>query len=197
MTVFFLVRHAHHDWLGRGLAGRTDVPLSAKGFAQAERLARRLAGAGLDAVRSSPLLRTRQTAEAIAARSGLEVEVTPEILEVDFGAWTGKDFGDLDRDERWRRWNAFRSGTRCPGGETMAEAQARVVGYMAGLHEEGPSARVALVGHADPIRAALAWWLGMPLDLFLRIEVSPASVSTVELGDWGPRVLSINECVPE
>jgi ribonuclease H / adenosylcobalamin/alpha-ribazole phosphatase len=197
VTVFFLVRHAHHDWLGRGLAGRTDVPLSAAGLDQAERLAHRLARERLDAVQSSPLLRTRQTADAVARRCALEVEEAPDILEVDFGGWTGRDFDELERDGRWRRWNAFRSAGRCPGGESMTEAQARFVGHLTRLHEERPGARVALVGHADPIRSVLAYWLGAPLDLFLRIEVSPASISAVELGDWGPRVLSINECVPE
>lgn len=73
----------------------------------------------------------------------------------------------------------------------------RFVSHLIRLHEDRPGTRVALVGHADPIRAVLAYWLGVPLDLFLRIEVSPASISAVELRDREPRVLSVNECVPE
>ena len=197
MTVFLLVRHAHHDRVGRGLAGRTDVPLSAEGSAQAERLARRLEREGLDALQTSPLLRTRQTAEAVARRCGIEVEIAPDIVEVDFGDWTGRSFDELEQDGRWRRWNAFRSAGHCPAGESMAQVQMRFVSHLIRLHEDRPGTRVALVGHADPIRAVLAYWLGVPLDLFLRIEVSPASISAVELRDREPRVLSVNECVPE
>ncbi|HSK40803.1 MAG TPA: histidine phosphatase family protein [Arenibaculum sp.] len=196
MTIFYLVRHALHDWLGQGIAGRTDVPLSDAGHAQAGRLAERLSREPIDAVQTSPLLRTRQTAQPIAERLGLGAELAPAVVEIDFGEWTGRRFGELEADPRWRRWNAVRSTSRAPEGETMIEVQARFVDHLSRLSRERPGGRVALVSHGDPIRAVLAHWLGMPLDLFLRLEVSPASISVIGLDDGGPRVFSINEAIP-
>lgn len=197
MTIFHLVRHAQHDRLGRGLAGREDVPLSPAGLAQAERLADRLERERPDILQSSPMLRTRQTAEPLARRLGAAVETACAVQEIDFGAWTGRSFEELGRDPAWHRWNAVRSAARAPGGEAMFEVQSRFVAHLMALHAERPDARIALFSHGDPIRAVLAHWLGAPLDLFLRIEVSPASVSTILLDAGGPRVLRINEAVPE
>jgi probable phosphoglycerate mutase len=193
MTTLFLVRHATTDWVSQGLAGRTEVPLSAQGRAEAARLVPRLAGARPDLVLSSPRRRCLDTAAPLAAAAGVPAEPDDALDEIDFGLWTGRRFDELGEDEHWLRWNAFRSGTRCPEGESMAEAQARVVGLCGRLSIEAPDARVVLFSHSDIIRSALAFWLGMPLDLLLRLEVAPASVSTVELGPWGPRVVSVNE----
>lgn len=197
MTTFYLVRHAPTDWIDRGLAGRTDVPLSAAGKHRADRLANRLSGERLDALQASPLLRVQETAAAVARVTGLRVETVPALTEVDFGTWTGRDFAALETLPGWRRWNAFRSGSWAPEGESMIDVQARFTGHMMRLAEEHPGGRFALFSHADPIRAALAYWLGMPIDFFLRIEIAPASVSIVEIGEWGPRVLTTNEVPPE
>lgn len=197
MTTFHLVRHALHARLGHGLAGREDVPLSEAGRAQAERLADRLERERPDFLQSSPMLRARQTAGPLARRLGLAVAPAPAIQEIDFGAWTGRSFEDLDHDPAWHRWNAVRSAAATPGGETMFEAQSRFVAHLLALHAAHPDARIVLFSHADPIRSVLAHWLGAPLDLFLRIEVAPASVSTVLLDAGGPRVLRVNEAVPE
>ncbi len=194
-TTFYLIRHAAHDWLGRGIAGRLPgVHLNAVGREQAERLALRLGGVPFAAVYASPLERARGTAEPLAARRGLPTETLDDIHEMNFGAWTGKTFAELDADPLWQPFNTFRSGTRIPGGgETLAEAQLRMVTAMENLRERHPNNAVALVGHGDPIRAAVAYFLGVPLDLMGRMEVEPASVSVVALADWGPRVLRVND----
>ncbi|HSU65911.1 MAG TPA: histidine phosphatase family protein, partial [Tepidisphaeraceae bacterium] len=83
-------------------------------------------------------------------------------------------------------------GTRIPGGELMLEIQSRIVKQMLRLREVHPEQCVAIVSHGDVIKAALAYWLGVPLDLFLRIEISLASVSVVAIGDYGPWVLCVN-----
>jgi probable phosphoglycerate mutase len=185
-----LIRHGEHRLPADRLAGRTPgVSLSDRGVEQAHRTASKLAGCGITAIHSSPLDRTRQTAEIIAGHLGLPVAPSDALAEIDFGAWTGHRFADLDEREDWRRWNHFRSGTRAPGGETMLEAQARALRHIEGLG----GGTVALVSHCDVIRAVLAHFLGMPIDLFLRLEVAPASISTVEIGPWGPRILRINE----
>ena len=191
MTVVHLVRHAAHGVLGHILTGRmAGVRLGDTGRAQAERLAGRLAGMPVTAVQSSPLERTLETAEVIGRRLGLPVEPVDALLEIDFGDWSGRRFDELEPSEHWRRWNHFRSGTRPPGGETIWEVQARILCHIESLPPDGT---VVLVSHSDLIKSILAHYLGMPPDLFLRLEISPASISTVEIGGWGPRILRINE----
>lgn len=167
--------------------------LNEEGRAQAEGLAARLSSAPLRAVYSSPLERALETAAPLARALGLEVRVSGALNELDFGEWTGRTFSELEREPGWRRFNSFRSGTRIPGGELMAEAQARFVAEMGRLRERHAGEALALVSHADPIRAAVAHYAGIPLDLFLRVEVSPASVSVVEVGEYGPRIISVND----
>jgi probable phosphoglycerate mutase len=194
-TTFYLIRHGAHDWLGKGIAGRLPgVSLNAAGRAQSDRLADRLAGVPFAAIYASPLERAQETAAPLAARRGLTVETLNDIHEMNFGDWTGKTFAELDAEPLWRPFNTFRSGTRLPGGgETMAEAQLRMVTGMERLRARHPDASVALVGHGDPIRAAVAYFLGVPLDLCARIEIESASVSVAALADWGPRVLRVND----
>ena len=74
----------------------------------------------------------------------------------------------------------------------MVETQARMVAELLGLREQYPNESVAAVSHADPIRSALAYFLGMPLDLYYRLEISPASASVLKLEEWGPQVLAVN-----
>ena len=195
MTTFYLIRHAAHDWLVKGIAGRLPgVSLNAAGRAQAERLAERLGDVPFAAIYASPLERAQETAAPLAARAGLPLQTLDDLHEMNFGDWTGKTFAELDAEPLWQPFNTFRSGTRIPGGgEMMAEAQLRMVMAMEGLRERHPNHAVALVGHGDPIRAAVAYFLGIPLDLYARIEIEPASVSVVALADWGPRVLRVND----
>jgi len=192
MTTVYLVRHTDHDWVGRGLAGRMPVPLNDAGLAQAEALGRWFAHRRVDGVWASPLPRTRQTAAPIARAHGLEVRDSDALLEVDFGAWEGKDFAGLEHDPAWRRWNGARGRARAPGGETIAEVQARMVGLINALCDDDSEGHHVLVGHGDPIRAALAYYLGVPIDLFLRIEVFPGSVSVLAIDGWTARVLRVN-----
>jgi probable phosphomutase (TIGR03848 family) len=193
-TVVLMVRHGSHDRLGRILCGRmAGVCLSEEGLQEAETVGRRLAAQQLAAVYSSPLERARQTAEPIAARQGLEVEVEPDLNEIDFGAWTGKPFDELHADPRWPVWNSARGTASPPGGESMAQCQARLVRLLDRLQAQHADQHVALVSHSDVIKAAIAHVLGLPLDHYDRFEISPASISTVVLGDWGAKVHTLNE----
>jgi len=193
MTDFLLVRHATCDAVGVAIAGRAPgVSLNEQGRREAERVATRLAATQIDAISSSALARARETAEAIARPHALAVRDDDAFAEIDFGEWTGRTLESLAPDERWRRFNTFRSATRIPGGELLAEAQLRAVRGLDQLRCAHPSGRVAVVTHADIIRATLAYYLGMPIDLMLRLEISPASVSTLRLDDGWVQVLRIN-----
>ncbi|MDP1026467.1 histidine phosphatase family protein [Sphingomonas sp. KR1UV-12] len=190
-----LIRHAAHVHLDRCLSGRMPgVPLSEVGHAQAAALGAALADEGLTAVECSPLDRTRETAAAIASAAGLgEPRAAEALVEIDLGDWTGRAFGSFGDDPAWRDWNAHRGTARIPGGETMAEAQGRIVGYLEQIGRERSGETIALVTHSDMIRAAVAHVLGLSLDHLLRFDVGPASVSRVVIGDWGARLVSLNE----
>lgn len=193
MTVFYLVRHGDNDSVGRGISGRrAGIHLNERGRAQARAMAERLATAGIERVYASPLERTRETAAPIAAQLGLNVEVMDEFTEIDFGDWTGVSFTELDMDTRWRRFNRVRSVTRIPDGEMMLEVQARMVTAMERLRHAWPEARLVIVSHGDPIRVALAYYAGIPLDLLHNIHVDLGSVSTLAVDDHGARLRCLN-----
>jgi probable phosphoglycerate mutase len=194
MTTFLLVRHAANDFLGRALAGRLPgVHLNDEGRRQAEALAGRLAAAGIHAIYTSPQERAWETAGPLAHRLSLEPRVAPELAELDFGQWSGKTLAELEGVPGWHRFHAVRSCTRAPGGENLLEAQARTVRLLERLCAEHAEQTVALFTHADPIKAALCFYLGMSLDLCHRLEISPASVTTLTLDADGPRVLAVNQ----
>ena len=193
-TTVFLVRHAAHDRVDRVLCGRMPgVGLGEAGRRQADALSQRFAGDDVNAVWTSPLQRARETAEPIAARLGLPARTSDALCEIDFGAWTGQAFDALRDDPRWRRWNEARGSERPPGGESMTEAQTRAAAEVERARAEHPDGRVVLVSHSDVIKAVLAGVLGLPLDVYSRFEVSPASVSALAVWDGGGKVLSMNE----
>jgi broad specificity phosphatase PhoE len=190
----FLIRHAAHEDLGRTLSGRLpDLPLSDAGIEQARRLAARLADLRFAAIQSSPVQRARETAARIASACGVPAEIAERLDEIDFGAWTGKTFVELERELGWSDWNSERGSARAADGETMEQAQARIVGHIQHLSARYEGSAVALVSHCDLIRAALAYYLRLPLDHILTFDVDPASVSRLTVGDWGGRVQSVNE----
>ena len=193
MTRLIFIRHAATDCHASHLAGRdVDVHLSHRGRLQAQRLAGSLKQLGIAKIYSSPQPRARETAEFLGELIDDSVKIVPQLDEIDYGEWTGRTFEELRGISRWRDFNSLRSCTRIPGGELMIEVQARVLELMECLSRRHPAVALALVSHADVIRAALAHCLGMPLDLVLRLEVSPASISMVAMEQYGPRVLSIN-----
>jgi broad specificity phosphatase PhoE len=198
MTTFALIRHASHALLGHAIVGRLPgVQLSPRGLREAEALACRLEGWPIQALYSSPLERARATAAAIADRLRLEVQLADDLNEIDYGRWTNRTLADLREMPEWRRFNLFRSGSRVPGGEKVVEVQQRMLQLIERLCFAHPEQTVALVSHGDPIKATLAYYLGVPLDLFGRIELSPASLSIVRVEPHGPEVLLINGLVEE
>ena len=190
----YLVRHGSNDYLAKSLlAGRSpEVHLNEQGKAEAERVANTFSNIGIQRIFSSPLERALETAEPTAKRLGLEIEIAPEILEINFGDWTGRSLRELDRDPAWKNFNSYRSGARIPNGETMLESQSRMVGFIEKIFRDNPSQTVALFSHGDPIKSVLAYYLGIPLDLFTRIEISPGSYSILRLQPWGPQIVAIN-----
>ncbi len=190
-----LVRHGHHGLVGKTLCGRMPgVDLDDCGREQMWRCAE-LMTPPPDAIQSSPQPRTRQSASLLAARFKLPIEIVAAADEIDVGAWTGLGFADLDRDPQWRTWNEQRGSARPPGGESMGELQRRIVQHIEALRDDA-SDTIAIISHAEPIRAALLYYLGRSLDEFMSVDVEPASISTLLVEPGGIRIRDINRQVP-
>lgn len=193
MTKFFLIRHGETEFTGQLLVGRKPgVNLNDLGRRQATLLADKLASAGITRIFTSPLERAIQTAAPLAFRLGLQIQSCEAFNELDFGDWTGRKFGELESLDTWRQWNSYRGGHRAPNGETMLEVQARFVLELQRLRRDLRDERIAVVSHGDPLRSALIYYLGMPMDNFLRLEISTASFSMLSLNDWGAEVRGLN-----
>jgi probable phosphoglycerate mutase len=196
MTTLLLIRHATNDFVKTGrLAGWTpEVHLNEEGQAQAEALGQRLKDVPLHALYSSPLERTMETAAAIQ-RYQPHVAIRPyeDIGEVRYGSWEGMKISALSRRKMWQVVQEYPSRAYFPNGETMRGVQARVVNALEALVMRHPNEVVALVFHADLIKMAVAHYLGVHLDNFQRIVISPASISTLQLGHSRPYIVSIND----
>jgi probable phosphoglycerate mutase len=210
MPVLLLIRHATNDFVKTGrLPGRTpNIHLNEEGRRQAKALAQLLRDQPLDAIYSSPLERAIETAWCIAADRSLPVHICPDLADVDNGDYTGMEIKRLSEDEAtrdfWRTVVETPSQARFPNGEGLFDMQQRVVKALEALaaahpdleapaqaERAGPSAEdkprrrpqtIAIVAHADVIKAALAHYLGMPFDNFQRLSIAPASISAVALG---------------
>ena len=193
MTTFLLIRHGSTNALGAFVPGRAPgVLLNRQGEEEATTLGERLKSVPLAAIISSPLDRTRQTAAAIARHHPLDVEDDCAFIEIETGDWTGAAFTDLEQRQEWHRFNRVRSLTRTPSGESMLAAQHRAVERVLQLRDQYQDATIAIVTHADIIRAVLTYCLGMPLDLLLRIEISPCRVTILRIDEETAIVDQIN-----
>ncbi|MFC9333193.1 MSMEG_4193 family putative phosphomutase [Arthrobacter sp. NPDC057009] len=193
-TLLLLVRHGETPTTGQVLPGRAPgLHLSDRGRAQAERVAERLAGLPVSGIYTSPLERTRETAEPTASRTGLEVRAEAGLIECDFGEWTGVALSELAGLPQWQTVQHNPSAFRFPNGESFTQMQARMVGALEMLGTAHAGGVVVCFSHADPIKAAVAHALGTHLDLFQRIVISPGSVSAISLSDGqAPAVLMVN-----
>lgn len=198
MTYVLLIRHAVNDVMkAKKLAGRMPgVRLNDEGRQQADELADRLRHLPIKAIYSSPLERTSETADPLARSLGLEINTHEGLLEVEYGEWTDQPLDDLSKKDEWKIVQAYPSGMLFPGGESIRAMQARVVDTIEQIAHDYPRDIVAVFSHADVIKATLAHYLGVHLDLFQRIAIDPVSVSVLGLSRFGPRVLRINDNGP-
>ncbi len=195
-TTVLFIRHGENEWTeSHKLAGRTPgVHLNEYGRQQVEALGKRLAEAKLNAIYASPLERTMETAQAIAQHyEQLEVKAYPGLVEVDYGEWTGEPIKKLAKTKAWPVIQSYPTGASFPGGETMFEMQARCVHEINRLVACHAGETIAVVGHADLIKAAVAHYLGAHFDLFQRIMISTASITAISFSALGPRVLGVND----
>jgi probable phosphomutase (TIGR03848 family) len=195
MPTILLIRHGENEYVAKGrLAGRLPgVHLNDRGRQQAEALVRAFGQAPIKVIYSSPMERCMETAQPLAAALSKEVIPQDGLLEVDFGNWQDKTLKQLRRRKLWKVVQANPSRMHFPEGETFANAQQRIVQTLETFcHQHRPKDLIACFSHSDLIKLALSYYLGQPLDLFQRIMIAPASISTLHLGEMGIQVININ-----
>lgn len=198
MTVI-LLRHGRSTSNTAGtLAGRSEgVDLDDKGREQAAGLIDRIGDLPIRAVVTSPLLRCRRTVEPLVEALCLEPLVEDQLAEVDYGEWTGRKIGELVSESLWRVVQAHPSAAVFPGGEGLAQVQARAVAAIRDhdrrlAQEVGGDALWVACTHGDVIKSVIADAYGMHLDGFQRITADPASVSVIRYTEIRPFVLHVN-----
>jgi broad specificity phosphatase PhoE len=187
--VLILVRHGQTTFNASGLlVGRLDPPLTDTGRRQAAAIAAVVAGAAR--VVTSPLARARETAALLAP--GLPVTVDERWIELDYGELDGKPFADIPAD-LWREWRSDPS-LAPPGGESLDDVGARVAAACTDLLAEAAESDIVVVSHVSPIKAAVAWALGVGQETAFRMHLANASVTRIGRGaGGGPVLFTYNE----
>jgi probable phosphoglycerate mutase len=198
MALILLIRHGENEYTRTGkLAGHTPgVSLNAAGQKQARALVERLKPVAIQQIFSSPLERARETAAPLAEARKLDVQIRDGLAEVGYGEWTGKSLKRLARTKLWRVVQNLPSSMQFPGGESMRAAQMRLVDTLEQIAREHPKEVSAVFCHSDPIKLAVAFYLGMPLDLFQRLQIGTCSVTVLSLGAGAPSLVKLNDTGP-
>ena len=184
--MLIVVRHGRTEQNRAGrLLGRLDVDLDDTGRAQAAALAAHVGP--VDRVVCSPLARTRQTAAAWDA----PVEVDDRFVELDYGELDGTAMADVPAE----LWSAWRSDLDFapPGGESIRTLGERVRAGCDSLRTAAAGGDVLVVTHVSPIKAIVAWALGVPDDVAWRMFVAPASITRIQVGERGPSLHGFNQ----
>jgi probable phosphoglycerate mutase len=189
-----LVRHGVTATTGKVLPGRAaGLHLSDEGRLQAESAAKRIGSLPrVAAIYCSPLERARETAMPIARAKRLPIRIDRGLLECDFGDWTGEKLQQLSKLPEWDVVQRHPSAFRFPRGESFTELQTRITNAIARLVAQHPGRVIVAVSHADPIKAAVAHALGMPLDLFQRVVIGTASITAIAYGRTNATALTVN-----
>jgi probable phosphoglycerate mutase len=166
-------------------SGGSDPSLTAQGAEQARRAARWLAErGGVDAIVSSPMRRTRETAEVVADELGLEIIEEPDVAEAAFGDWDGYTFGEvMERDPQLLEQWLGAPDVRPPGGESMEDVAVRVDAAHRRLLRDYAGKELLVVSHVTPIKLIVRRALDAPMSIMFKMELAPASLTTIS---WWP-----------
>jgi probable phosphoglycerate mutase len=197
MTKIILVRHGYVEGIApERFRGRVDLTLTAEGQRQAEAAARRIHATWRPAaVFTSPLSRSRATADAIATPLGLSPRPLDGLIDIDYGQWQG-----LTPDEvraRWpellETWHRAPDWAAIPGGETLQDVLARALAALRDVVDRHPSDTVVLVAHDSVNRVILLHALGSPLSFYWRLGQHPCAINEIDFSGHDCTVLSMNE----
>lgn len=199
MPILLLIRHGENDYTKKHkLAGHLPgVHLNERGQKQAQALAEALKDVPLKAIYSSPLERAMETAAPIATARQLEVQVEAGLIETNVGKWQGRSLAALRLTKQWKVVQHSPSRAQFPEGETFYECQARIATALDGItRKHKPQDIIACVFHADPIKLAVAHYIGLPLDQFQRLGCDTGSVAALLISDMGASLIKLNQRPP-
>jgi probable phosphoglycerate mutase len=197
MLMLHLVRHGNTSQSSEGVfCGDNDPPLTDRGVAEAERLARAVQSLGIDALYSSPKLRARMTAEPIARACALVPVIDDGLREIAYGAWEGRKETEIAQNDRdaFEAWQADPALVSPPGGESAFAIAARSLPVLLRVRREHRTGRVLLVSHKATIRVIVCALLGIPLGRFrTHIGCPTASITSFEFADRGPLLVRVGD----
>jgi len=200
MPLLLLIRHGENDYVKTSkLAGQLPgIHLNERGQKQAEALGEGLKDIPLKAIYSSPLERAMETAAPIASARGLEIIPEPDLMDTNVGSWQGKSIKVLRLTKLWSIVQNAPSRFRFPDGESFVESQARYVSALERIIKKHnkPQDIAAIVFHADPIKLAVAYFLGMPLDHFQRLSCDTGSLTALYFGESRANLIKLNQRPP-
>jgi probable phosphomutase (TIGR03848 family) len=199
MPLLLLIRHGENDYTQKGkLAGHLpNVHLNERGQKQAQELAEALKDVPIKAVYSSPLERAVETATPIAAAHKLEVQIEPNLIETNVGKWQGRSLAALRLHKHWKVVQHAPSRAQFPEGETFYECQTRIASALDSICSKYKAQDIiACVFHSDPIKLAVAHYLGLPLDHFQRLGCETGSVTALAIGNMEAQLMWLNRRPP-
>jgi broad specificity phosphatase PhoE len=206
-TRLILIRHGQTAWNAspnmasathageERFRGRTDLPLDDNGQAQAIALADRLEREPMEALYASPLLRTQQTLAPLSGKKGLPVQPKEGLLDISYGRFQGLTYSEAAaaHPEPYSLWRTTPSQVRFPGGERLADVQARIVALLQELPCRHPQGTVALASHQIVNKVAACTLLGLDLDQIWRIQQDPGSMNVFQQVDGVWHTLGLND----
>jgi probable phosphoglycerate mutase len=199
MPLLLLIRHGENEYVKTGkMAGQLPgVHLNERGRKQAADLAEALKDIPFKAIYASPLERAVETAGPIAEGRKLKIQLRPQLMDNDIGKWHGRTLKQVRRIKKWKIVQQAPSRFTFPEGESFLETQTRIASCLDEIAASHKSKDiVAVVFHADPIKMAVAHYLGMPLDYFQRLACDTASVTVLYLSETGAHLIKLNQRPP-
>ena len=200
MPLLLLIRHGENEYVKTGkLPGHLPgIHLNERGQKQAQVLGEALKDVPLKAIYSSPLERAMETAGPIAESHQLEIIQEPGLRDANVGRWEGKSIRALRLTNAWKVVQQSPSRFHFPEGESFMDLQTRIVNVLEGIviKHNKPKDIVAVVFHADPIKLAVAHFLGLPLDHFQRLSCDTGSLTALNVGEMGANLLKLNQRPP-
>ncbi|MBI4787765.1 MAG: histidine phosphatase family protein [Chloroflexi bacterium] len=196
MTRLLIVRHGETAWNDQArYQGHTDVPLSPRGWSEAECLARRLANESIDAIYASDLTRAGDTARVIASRLGITPVVEPQLREIRLGEWQGLSYAEVRRRYFTERdpLPVYPVDSPPRGGECLRELQARLVAAVERIAARHPEQCVLVVTHGACLKVLLCAWLKIELASHARLRFDSGSITEVYLHPYGVAVTRVND----
>ena len=200
MPLLLLIRHGENDHVKTGkMAGRLPgVHLNERGQKQAQALSEALKDVPIKAIYSSPLERAMETAFPIGESHKLKIIQDPDLMDTDIGKWQGRSWKVLGLTKVWKIVQNAPSRFRFPDGESFLETQTRVANALDRIcaKHNKPRDIVAVIFHADPIRIAVAHYLGLPLDHFQRLSCDTGSATVLFVRDRTANLIKLNQRPP-